>query len=85
MNKKELLREFEETFQEIGIPVKYENITGDGGYCKYKEKEYVILNKVLPLASRLDVLKNILKEILLKKTDMFIRPVVRESLDEAGR
>ncbi|PIP12865.1 MAG: hypothetical protein COX48_05990 [bacterium (Candidatus Stahlbacteria) CG23_combo_of_CG06-09_8_20_14_all_34_7] len=81
MNKKELLKEMEEAFSGMGISVKYEAISGDGGYCKYREKEFVILNRILPLSSRINSLKSILKEILSKKEDIFIKPVLREYLD----
>ncbi|MDD3803819.1 MAG: hypothetical protein PHW02_05475 [bacterium] len=82
MNKKDILRELEETLQSTGITVKYESISGDGGYCKYKEKEFVILNKVLPLSARISLLKNVLNELLLKKEDVFIKPALREFLEE---
>jgi len=81
MNKKELLRELEDALQTVGITVKYETISGDGGYCKYKEKEYVILNRVLPVSSRVKMLTAVLKDLLKKKDEAFIKPVLREYLE----
>lgn len=80
MNKKELLKEMEDALSEMGIQVKYETITGDGGYCKYKDKECIILNRVLPISARVSALKSILKDILSKREDVFIKPVVRDSI-----
>ncbi|MGE3062250.1 MAG: hypothetical protein AB7T10_01270 [bacterium] len=82
MNKKEILRELEEALQNVGVTVKYETISGDGGYCKYKDKEFVILNKVLPVSSRVALLKGVLNELLQKKEDVFVKPVLREFLEE---
>lgn len=80
-NSKIILSEFEELFESMGIIVKYDNLTNDGGYCKYKDKEYIILNRILPLKKKLEIYKNILKEIMLTKGDIFIKPILREYIE----
>ncbi|HAF07009.1 MAG: hypothetical protein QME48_06585 [bacterium] len=82
IKSKELLREFEELFDSLGIVIKYDNIKNDGGYCKYKEKEFIIINKILPLKNKLKIYKKILKNILQEKGDIFIKPLIREFLED---
>lgn len=82
MQKKEILSELEKFLDSIGIKVKYENIKGDGGYCKYKEKEYVILNRILPVSTRTEILKGIVKDILDRREDIYVLPLVREIIGD---
>ncbi len=80
-NNKIILNEFEELFESMGIVVKYDNLINDGGYCKYKDKEYIILNRILPLKRKLEIYKNILKEMMLTKGEIFIKPILREYIE----
>lgn len=80
-NNKELLKEFEELFDSLGIVIRYDNIQKDGGYCKYKDKEYIILNKILPLKNRIEIYKKILRDILSERGDIFLKPVLRELIE----
>lgn len=82
MQKKEMLSELEKFLDSIGIKVKYENIKGDGGYCKYKDKEYVILNRILPLSTRTEMIKGIVREIVENRADIYVLPVVREIIGD---
>uniref|UniRef100_A0A7C3J729 Uncharacterized protein n=1 Tax=candidate division WOR-3 bacterium TaxID=2052148 RepID=A0A7C3J729_UNCW3 len=82
IKNKELLTEFEELFDSLGIVIRYDNIHNDGGYCKYKDKEYIILNKILPVKNKLEIYKKILKDILQERGDIFIKPLIREFLED---
>ncbi len=81
MNKKELHSELEKTVEKMGITVKYDRLQGDGGYCKYKEKEYVIINKILPREAAIRILTEIINEKISEGRDIFIAPALREYLD----
>lgn len=81
MNKKELHAELEKTIEKMGITVKYDKLQGDGGYCKYKEKEYVIINKILPREGAIRILTDVINEKINEGRDIFIEPALREYLD----
>lgn len=82
MKKKEILSKLEETFAGMGIEIKYDRIKTDGGHCRYKDREYIIINKILPISNRIELLKRILREKIEKNGDVYIMPAVREMLEE---
>ncbi len=80
--KSEMLSKLERTFEEMGITVKYDKLKGDGGYCKYIEKEYIVINKILPTKARIHMLRDILKERINNGEDIYLVPAVREFIEE---
>ena len=76
-----MLIKLEKTFEDMGIIVKYDKLKGDGGYCIYKDKEYIVLNKILPSQARINILKDILRERLKNNDDLFIIPAVRDFIE----
>lgn len=80
--KGNMLNKLEKTFEDMGIEIKYDKLKGDGGYCKYKDKEFIVLNKILPGNARIRILKEILREKISNGEDIYIIPAVREFIEE---
>ncbi len=81
MKNKELLLKLEKTFEELGIKIKYEKLKTDGGYCRYKDKKYVIINKITPIKTRIDILKDALRQ-MVKEDDIYLLPEIRDIIEE---
>lgn len=82
MKKKEMLSKLEETFASMDIDIKYDRLKTDGGHCRYKDREYIIINRILPISNRIELLKSILREKIEKDGDVYVMPAVREMLEE---
>lgn len=82
VKKNNMLSKLEKTFEDMGIEIKYDKLKGDGGYCKYKEKEYIVLNKILPASARIRILKEILREKIENGEDTYLIPAVREFVED---
>jgi hypothetical protein len=56
MTKKELLRHLEGVAKQVGVKVIYDDLRGEGGFCRCKDRHYLILNSRLSQNQKIDLL-----------------------------
>lgn len=56
MTKKEILQQLEAVAKQIGVKVVYDDLRGEGGFCRCKDRHYLILNSRLSQAQKIDLL-----------------------------
>ncbi len=81
-----LLERLERAAADLGLDVRYENITRPGypgGLCRIKDRWMVILNKGAPVDERVETLASALATRDLE--DTFLPPDVREMVEQARR
>jgi len=54
MTKKELLQHLEAVAKQAGVKVVYDELRGEGGYCRCKDRHYLILNSRLSQVQKID-------------------------------
>ena len=83
MKEKEILDTLLEVAELMGMKVLRDTFRGRGGYCRAKEKEYVIINRKLSLAEQIEIVK----EAVMKKDidNIYLPPVVRELITEDSK
>ena len=57
------LKKFEELMDELGYLIRFEKGNFHSGYCILQEKRIAVINKFLPLESRINALIDILSSI----------------------
>ena len=81
MTDTQLLQEFEALAERMDIPVTYANLEGgDGGLCVVKGKRRFILNRGPDVRTRVEIFARDFARLPLD--DVYIRPLVRERIDE---
>lgn len=80
MNQRETLKLLEETAERLSIKVIYEDLMGEGGFCRTPECSYIIINSRLKLAKKIELLKSGLSHLHLD--NLYIPPKVRQLLKE---
>ena len=78
--KEKLLQELEELLNRLSIPLRQEKGPFKGGLCRLYNQRYFILNKSLPIETKLQIYRMELQQLDLQ--DVFLRPVVRQFLEE---
>lgn len=81
-----LLVQLEDLANKLGIKVRYEKVnleesSGAGGLCRWKGEYVLIIQAQAPVKEKIEVLTGVLKRFPLG--DIYIRPVIREMLDES--
>ncbi|MFH1612679.1 MAG: hypothetical protein ABIB46_02940, partial [bacterium] len=67
MQLKQLLEKLEELVKNGGVSIKYERkYTGKGGFCKYNEKQVIIINPYLSIESKINLFIKELSKIKLE-------------------
>jgi hypothetical protein len=56
MTKKELLQHLEGVAKQVGVKVIYDDLRGEGGFCRCKDRHYLILNSRLSQNQKIDLL-----------------------------
>ncbi len=56
MTKKDILQHLEAVAKQIGIKVIYDDLRGEGGLCRCKDRHYLILNNRLSQNQKIDIL-----------------------------
>ena len=87
MNEELLLDQFEEIAEKLGIKVRYENVnmeeaSGTGGLCRIKGKYVLIIHSRATVIEKIGVMTKALRQFDL--TDIYVRPVIRQLLEESG-
>ena len=80
MEEKRLLQELEEIAEKLSIEVQYDNLLGmdfnvQGGLCKLRGKNVIILDRRTPPRERIDLLARALRQFDLSSISM--KPYVR--------
>ncbi|MEW6752652.1 MAG: hypothetical protein AB1505_16955 [Candidatus Latescibacterota bacterium] len=79
MDQARMLQELESLAADLRIEMRYEEVEGRGGLCRYAGRTCLFVNRSLPLPERLQVIGRALARLPLD--DVFIRPQVRELLE----
>ncbi|RKX71509.1 hypothetical protein DRP53_01250 [candidate division WOR-3 bacterium] len=79
MKKSRILKELEGLAQDLSISVIYDRINGQGGYCRLKEKHYIIINSSLSLERKIEILAEGLKTFPLDR--IYLKPRLREIIE----
>lgn len=74
-----LLQEMEAILEQHAIPVRYEYGSFKGGLYRLNDDYIFMINKNLPLEQKLQIFREELGTLNLE--DVFIRPVLREYLE----
>jgi len=56
MTKKDILMHLESAAKQIGVKVIYDELRGDGGLCRCKDRHFLILNSRLSQNQKIDLL-----------------------------
>lgn len=56
MTKRVILQQLEAVAKQIGVKVVYDDLRGEGGFCRCKDRHYLILNFRLSQAQKIDLL-----------------------------
>ena len=81
MTDTQLLQEFEALAERLDIPVTYANLEGGaGGLCVVKGKRRFILNRGPDVRTHIEIFAREFARLSLD--DVYIRPLVRERIDE---
>ena len=85
MNEEVLLNQLEELAEKLGILVRDENITieessSTGGLCRIEGKYVLILNSKVTVKEKNQAMIKALQQFDL--SDIYIKPVIRELLEE---
>lgn len=79
MTKKDLLEYLEEVAKQAGVKVIYDELRGKGGFCRCKDRQFIILNSRLSQGEKIDL---ILKGLCnLNLTEIPLLPEVRVLLE----
>lgn len=73
-----LLKELEALAERVGLDVRYEALSSDGGFCRVAGRPRVIISTQAPLAHRVDVLASALRQLDLG--EVYLLPKVRDVL-----
>lgn len=74
-----MLQELESLAADLGVEMRYDDMEGRGGLCRYAGRTCLLVNHALSLPERVDVIGGALARLPLD--DVFIRPQVRELLE----
>jgi hypothetical protein len=80
MKHEELIEELQDIARQMGITVRYELGSFEGGYCILKEQKLLLINKRLLPVRKASVLATALREIGLE--NVFLRPALRAYLED---
>jgi len=85
MKVQQLYQELKDLADKLDVTVSEQNFRNTGvrvqsGFCKIKNKNHCIIDKHLRLSRKIDALAECLS--LLPHESVFIRPVVRELLEQ---
>ena len=75
-----LLQELETLAAGLDIEVRYDDLEGQGGLCRYGGKAYLIVNHELDTGARVHLFCHVLSRLPLDA--VFIRPQVRERIEK---
>ena len=79
MKEKEILLQFKDIAERLSCRVIFDRFDGKGGHCIAKEKEYIIINKLLPFADQVEVFGNALKRLPVE--GIYILPRLRKYIE----
>ena len=83
MTDSQLLQEFEALAHRLEIPITREDLMGGmGGLCTIRGEKRLILDYRLDVPTQVDVLAQSFSRLPLD--DIFIKPSVRERIDNSG-
>ena len=83
MKIEQIVRELEEAVRQFGLPVRREQGKFRGGRCTVNGEDLVMLNKRHPPEIHVAVLADALRTLPVET--IFLRPAVREAMEEAWR
>jgi hypothetical protein len=63
MIKNEQLEKLEETLRNQSIKIIYDTLYSEGGFCRVKDRYYVIINRRLSLEEKVELLSKSLLEL----------------------
>jgi hypothetical protein len=61
--KEAVLAELEARCQELGIKVVYDDLRGEGGLCRVRERFWLIVNRRVSVATKIRLLNEALKKV----------------------
>ncbi|MBI4551992.1 MAG: hypothetical protein HY710_06990 [Candidatus Latescibacteria bacterium] len=79
MDDAALLQEFEALAERLSIQVRYADLEREGGLCRYRDGDHLIINKRLTPQAKIAVFARALAPFPLD--DVFVIPAIREALD----
>jgi hypothetical protein len=82
MDETTLLQELEALAEELAIEVRYDALEKSGGLCRYGGKTYLILNRDLNNAEKINLFARALSRLSLDA--VFMRPQVREFIEASA-
>ncbi|MFA6107481.1 MAG: hypothetical protein WDA75_01810 [Candidatus Latescibacterota bacterium] len=74
-----VLQELETLAESLAVEMRYDDLEGRGGLCRYGGRTCLIVNRALPVGERVRVISDALARLPLE--DIFVRPQVRELLE----
>ena len=81
MNQGEIVDYLAELSKKLGVEVRWEGLSGDGGICELRGKRILFVDRSLNLGTQVDVMTGALCEEPLD--DVYILPEVRDLLERA--
>ncbi len=87
-----VLAELEARCVELGIRIIYDDLQGDGGLCRVRDRYLVIVNRRVSAGTRVRIINEALKKINAKTRDTAgLKPpvvdnsLIRQQLDQEGK
>jgi len=86
LNNELLLNELEELAGKLGIAIRYENVNGEdssgsGGLCRLKGEYVLIIHSQATVQEKIRIILEAVKPFPIG--DVYIKPVIRELLEES--
>lgn len=75
---KEMLKRLEQTVEQLGCGLIYDNTPGNGGFVQYKDKKRFIINRFLSTQEKINIICENLRKMDLQ--NIYLLPVVRKAV-----
>lgn len=80
MKPEKLLIELEDVAKNLGVKVRWEKMSGSGGFCVLHETKTIVINKFLPPQSKNVILARSLGQFPMENVSL--KPFVREFIED---
>jgi hypothetical protein len=82
-NNEEILKDLEVLLKELGIELKYARGDFQGGFCRYKDRNILYLNRAQPLDNHVLLIVSELQKIKIKIDIKKLSPEIKKLLQKS--
>jgi hypothetical protein len=82
-NNEEILKDLEILLKELGIELKYARGDFQGGFCRYKDRNILYLNRAQPIDNHVSLIVSELQKIKIKIDKKKLSPEIKKLLQKS--